>query len=357
MQHGLFGSESTFEAGLRYHTEVQERRQINGASATARTGTLVENNRREVEALSAYLSNTFTWNDFTLVPSIRQERINFYRLNKLTGLSARSEMNETVAGLGMTYKFSDGVTLFAGTHEGFAPPRVEDIINNSGGSVDVDAERSRNSEIGLRGKLAENFNYEATVFRNDFSNQVVVGSIAGGSTPLAQGETLYQGFEAALAWNKQALQSREGEFYANLSLTCLPTARQESPFIAVVGGAVVGGSASGKRLPYAPKNTGTLRVGYAKGAWDASIEMQAVSSQYSDFNNTALPLANGNGQAGEIAGFTTYSATLNYEPNLEGWSGFITIKNLTNREYITDRTRGILLGNPRQIVTGVRYSF
>ena len=118
-----------------------------------------------------------------------------------------------------------------------------------------------------------------------------------------------------------------------------------------------GGSASGKRLPYAPKNTGTLRVGYAKGAWDASIEMQAVSSQYSDFANIALPLANGSGQVGEIAGFTTYSATLNYEPNLEGWSGFITIKNLTNREYITDRTRGILLGNPRQVVTGVRYSF
>lgn len=357
MQHGLLGSESTFEAGLRYHSEVQERIQINGTTATARTGTVAENNRREVRATSAFISNTFTWNDFSLVPSIRQERIDFYRLNKLTNLSARSEMNETVTGLGAVYKFSDAATLFAGTHEGFAPPRVEDIINNSGGSVDVDAERSRNSEIGLRGKLSKNLNYETTYFRNDFSNQVVVGSIAGGSTPLAQGETLYQGFEAALNWNKQALQSREGEFYANLAFTWLPTARQESPFIAVVGGAIVGGSADGKRLPYAPKTTANLRVGYAKGAWDASIEMQHTSSQFSDFANTPLPAVNGNGQTGEIAGYTTYSATLNYEPNLEGWSGFITIKNLTDREYIVDRTRGILLGNPRQVVTGVRYSF
>lgn len=357
MQHGLFGSESTLETGLRYHTEVQERMQINGATATARTGTVAENNRREVQATSAFISNTFTWNDFSLVPSIRQERINFYRLNKLNNLSARTEMNETVAGIGINYKFSDAATLFAGTHEGFAPPRVEDIINNSGSSVDVDAERSRNSEIGLRGTLAKNFDYEATFYRNDFSNQVVVGSIAGGSTPLAQGQALYQGFETALAWNKQALQSREGEFYANLSLTWLSTARQDSSFIAVVGGAVVGGSANGNRLPYAPRQTANLRVGYAKGSWDGSIEMQTTSSQFSDFANTHNPVVNGSGQFGEIAGYTTYSATLNYEPNLEGWSGFITIKNLTDRAYIVDRTRGILLGNPRQIVTGVRYSF
>lgn len=357
LHHGLFGSESTFEAGLRYHTEVQERLQVNGSSPNARTGTVAEDNRRELNAFAMFISNTFHWGDFTLTPSIRNESINFYRLNKLTNQSARSEMNDTVAGIGANYKFSDALTFFVGSHEGFAPPRVEDIITNSGGSVDVDAERSRNSEIGIRGKLANNFGYEATYFHNDFSNQIVVGSIAGGSTPLAQGETLYRGVELAMNWNKQALQSREGEFYANVSLTFLPTARQDSPFRNVVGGAVVGGSLEGNRLPYAPEQTATLRVGYAKGAWDGSVEMQSVSSQYADFANTQLPVANGNGQVGKIDGYNTFSATLNYEPNLEGWSGFITIKNLTNREYIVDRTRGILLGNPRQIVTGFRYSF
>jgi Fe(3+) dicitrate transport protein len=357
LQHGLFNSESTLEAGLRYHTEVQERQQINGLTATARSGTLTEDNRREVQATSAYISNTFTWNDFSLVPSIRRENINFYRLNRLSNLSARSEMNETVAGIGMVYKFSDAFTLFAGTHEGFAPPRVEDIINNTGGSVDVDAERSRNSEMGLRGAFAENFNYEATVFRNNFSNQVVVGSIAGGSTPLAQGETIYQGFETAIAWNKQALQTREGEFYANLSLTWLPIARLESPFTAVVGGTVVGGSTAGNRLPYAPETTATLRLGYAKGGWDASVEMQSVSSQYADFANSQVPVINGSGQVGKISAYNTFSATLNYVPNMDGWSGFITVKNLTDREYIVDRTRGILLGNPRQIVAGLRFAF
>jgi Fe(3+) dicitrate transport protein len=33
------------------------------------------------------------------------------------------------------------------------------------------------------------------------------------------------------------------------------------------------------------------------------------------------------------------------------------VKNLTDREYIVDRTRGILFGNPRQVIAGLRYAW
>ncbi|MCK7521638.1 MAG: hypothetical protein MZV64_30115 [Ignavibacteriales bacterium] len=40
--------------------------------------------------------------------------------------------------------------LFAGVHRGFAPPRTEDVIDNTGGVVDLDAELSWNCELGVR---------------------------------------------------------------------------------------------------------------------------------------------------------------------------------------------------------------
>jgi Fe(3+) dicitrate transport protein len=52
-----------------------------------------------------------------------------------------------------------------------------------------------------------------------------------------------------------------------------------------------------------------------------------------------------------------WSATLNWEPEITGWSAYVTVKNISDRAYIVDRTRGILLGNPRQVVIGARYAW
>jgi Fe(3+) dicitrate transport protein len=351
-----FGAESRLEAGVRWHSEVQERKQVNGTSPTARTGTLAEDNRRETDALSAFLFQHFQWDKMGLNLAIRREHIENFRRNKLTALQGENTLNETMLGIGFNYKVNNTFQWFADVHEGFAPPRAEDVINNSGGSVEVGAERSVNSELGFRGKT-DLLDYEFSLFRNDFSNQVLVGSIAGGSTPLAEGESLYQGAELLLGINRDALNRREGEWYALFSLTALPTAKQETPFVAVVGGATVTGSAAGRRLPYAPEQTANIRVGYAINAWDMNLELQHVSSQYADFANTPLPVINGNGQIGKINDYNVFNATVNYAPVESAWSGFVTIKNISDKTYIVDRTRGILLGNPRQIVAGVKYQW
>jgi len=49
-------------------------------------------------------------------------------------------------------------------------------------------------------------------------------------------------------------------------------------------------------------------------------------------------------------------ATLNYRHD-DLWQGFLTVKNLTDRVYIVDRTRGIQLGMPRLVQAGVRVNF
>ena len=233
---------------------------------------------------------------------------------------------------------------------------MEDLIAGNGTSTAVDAERSLNLEAGLRARWHE-IDAHAAIFRTAFDNQVVVGSIAGGSTPLAQGETEYAGLELALGYNRGALTSRDGEVYANLALTWLPTAEQHSVLRRVDTGAAANGSVAGNRLPYAPELASTFRIGYVKGAWDGSIEVQHVGRQSADFANTRHPVPNGDGQFGELDGYAVWSATLNWEPDITGWSAFVTVKNLGDSEYVVDRTRGLLFGNPRQFVVGARYAW
>jgi Fe(3+) dicitrate transport protein len=352
-----FGTKGSSEVGLRWHEEDQVRFQVNGTSPAARTGTFVENNLRTAEALAAFATTTFDLGAVQLTPSLRREDIEFTRLNRLPGgLGGAEDVAETTWGFGANWTVNDTLVVFASAHEGFAPPRVEDLIAGNGTSVAVDAEDSLNLELGLRTRW-QGIDIEATAFRTDFDNQVLVGSIAGGGTPLAQGETEYAGFEFAAGLNRGALQRRSGEFYANLALTWLPTAEQITTLRRVDTGAAANGSVAGNRLPYAPDLTTTFRIGFVQGAWDASTEVQHVGEQWSDFANTQNAAPNGDGQFGQIDSYATWNATLNYEPVGSAWSGYVAVKNLTNREYIVDRTRGILFGNPRQIVAGLRYGW
>ncbi len=356
--HGLFGAENELAFGVRFHAETQERLQVNGTSPLAVDGPVAEANRRTTEAAAAFLENRFKWSDFTLIPALRYERIDYFRRNRLTNRQGNEEASEAIPGLGINYAIAPALTLFAGVHEGFAPARAEDIIDNAGGSVDVDPEKSTNLELGLRGTLFRDVGFEAAYFRNDFDNQVAVGSIAGGSTPLAQGETLYQGLELGARWSRDGAFGLDGTPYANVALTWLPDAEQESAFVAVANGQLVAGSRNGNRLPYAPEGLATIRTGYRTGPWDASVEMQAVDDQYADFANTELPIANGAGQVGRIAGHAVFNATLNWTPDAsDGFSAWIALKNAGDREYIVDRTRGIQLGQPRQVLVGVRWAF
>lgn len=349
-----FGIDSELQAGARAHFESQERRQINASTATGRTGTLAENNRRDTRGLSAYASNRFGVGALDIVPAVRIEHVDYQRRNRLNGASGDDAITEWIPGLGFNYRLHADHVLYAGAHRGFAPPRAEDIIDNNGGSVEVRAEDSRNLEFGWRGEFSPGNRVEAAWFRNHFLNQVLVGSIAGGNTPLGQGRTLYQGLELS-GYFSLTDRLAPGRSYANVALTWLPDARQESPLRAVASGAVIGGSATGKRLPYAPEHTATLRLGHAIDAWDAAIEAAYVGRQYADFANQAQPDASG--QFGEIASYTIVNLSLNYAPLDAPWGVFLTLKNAFDRSYIADRTRGIQVGPPRLIQAGISWRF
>jgi Fe(3+) dicitrate transport protein len=356
--HQLLGLDNELLVGARAHFESQKRRQVNGTAPTTRTGTLVENNERETEAYAAYLQNRFSFGRLEITPGLRMENITNDRKNALTGASGDADLTEWLPSLGASYRLSDRISFFGGMHKGFAPPRNEDLIDNSGVVTDVNPEESVNLELGVRSRPTDETTLDVTLFRNDFDNQVAVGSIAGGSTPLAEGETLYEGIEVSAYASRDGLGGLDWTPYVQVAYTWLPTADIESPFVRVDNRTVIPGAKDGNRLPYAPEHLLTARTGARLPAGlDFHVELVLVDDQYADFANTESAAPTGNGQIAEMDSYHIWNVSLNWKVPNYPVTLFATAKNVADDDYIVDRTRGILTAPPRLVQGGVEVRF
>lgn len=368
LPHAAFGADGELQAGVRAHFEEQDRIGKTGSTSDARDGvTNREDKERRNEAFSAFVQNRFAFGDFALIPAVRVEHIRYEITNKCPNppacdgatVTGDDSLTEWVPSLGATWSPTEATTVFAGAHRGFAPPATSDLVDETtGASRELDAEESVNYELGVRTRPLAAVSLEATAFLNDFERQIAVGSVAGGSTPLATGETRYEGAELLARAELGDLLDSPHSPFVELAYTWLPTADQETPFLRVDNGTAVTGSAAGNRLPYAPEDLLTAALGYRHHVGiDARLEAVYVGSQYADFANTEEPAAGGNGQAGRLPSYTVWNAAVSYKLPVAGFGVFATAKNLFDTVYIVDRTRGILPGAPRLVQAGVEYTF
>jgi Fe(3+) dicitrate transport protein len=359
--HRLFGVRSEADFGFRVHYELQERLQKNGPLPTSRDGVTVEDNERRTDAYSFFFQNRFRFHKFSITPGVRVERILHERTNRLAngglGTSGKDSLTQVVPGLGVSYSPREKLTLFAGIHRGFAPPRAEDVVSNTGGVVELDPELSWNIEAGARTEPLRGLRFDATYFRMDYENQIVPASLAGGvgATLTNGGETLHEGFEVFARADTGVLRSSPHNLYFRVNYTYLPTARFGGVRFSSVSGFGTT-SVTGNRLPYAPENLLTAGVGYShRSGWDGLLESVYVGSQFTDDLNTIATTADG--QRGRISSFNIWNATLNYQLEAQHATLFVTVKNLFDRVYVVDQSRGLIPGNPRQVQTGVKFTF
>jgi Fe(3+) dicitrate transport protein len=361
--HGLLGVDNVTDAGLRYHHEDQYRVQANGDRPDSRepgTGPnagLREDSDRSVTALSAFAQNRFDFGRWTVTPGLRFESVDYERIDNLLGTRGTNELDQWIPGLGATFEAAPGTVVFAGVHRGFAPPGVADVVTAQGGSVDLDAELSWNYELGLRSLPRDGVSLEATLFRMDFENQIVPASVAGGSgaTLTSAGETLQQGLELAGELQSNAFVEWPVDVFARLSYTWLADAEYVGErYSGIAGFTTV--KVTGNRLPYAPEHllAGTVGVRTPLGL-DVQLEGVYTSSAYTDDLNTVDVVASG--QRGEIPGYTVWNLTANYGLDACDCKLFVTAKNLTNKLYIADMSRGLIPGMPRLVQGGFEVRF
>lgn len=356
VKHRLFGIRSEADFGFRAHFETQNRRQENGDLPNSRSGLLVEHNERRNQAYSGFVQNRFILGDWTVTPGLRLEHVEYQRTNRLLAVSGRTDLTKAVPGLGLSYSPSSKLTVFAGLHRGFAPPRTEDVINNAtGGVIELDPELSWNYELGVRSRLADGVRFEATLFRMDYENQIIPASLAGGvgATLTNGGATLHQGLELSGRLDSGALFKTRHNFHLRTVYTFLPIAEFRGTRRSNIDNSTI---ITGNRLPYAPEHLLTTTVGYSHpNGLDGIIEAVHVGRQFSDDLNTIAPPANG--QRGLVPSYTIWNATANYTVERLHTTFFVTVKNVFDRLYIADRSRGIMPGQPRLVQSGLKFRF
>jgi len=370
VNHRLFGVRSEIDLGFRAHFEMQDRVQKNGDLPNSRDGVIAENNERRTQAYSGFIQNRFLVGDFTITPGLRIEHIEYQRTNRLAnsgrGVTGATDLTQLVPGIGVAYNPSHKLTVFAGVHRGFAPPRTEDVINNTtGGTIELDPELSWNYEIGFRSAPQRGLHLEATFFRMDYENQIVPASLAGGigATLTNGGATRHQGLELSGRTDTSALFDSRHNFYFRAAYTFLPIAEFTGTRFSNISG-FGNRLITGNRLPYAPEHLLNTSLGYSHpSGLDAFIEANYAGRQFADdLDFVDVPLSvpaslRGSGQLGLIPSYTVWNATANYDVEQLNTTFFVTVKNLFDRTYIVDRARGILPSSPRLMQAGLKFRF
>lgn len=364
---GLLGKPLHLDVGVRLHYERAFEQRVNGTFSDASSGALVEDERRTGRALSLFAQGRWQMLDrLSLTAGIRGERFDHDReifRNTFAGavrdtyLLAGNSLFVPIPGLGLNWDLAPAWTLFAGLHRGFAPPRTKDAITKAGEALDLEAELSWNTEVGLRRRTDDGWGVEATLFHLDFSNQIIPVSESSGGTGTGLvngGATLHQGIELGLDLRFGEWIGGRHQLDLHANTTLLRAVFDSDRFVATEQGPV---NIRGNRTPYAPAFLQTATLSYLYDArWGLTASLTMAGRQYTDERNTMIPSADG--RTGRIDGYRVLDLNGSCQFRKLPLKVGIAAKNLTDERYIvTRRPQGIRLGLPRYLAATAEFRF
>jgi len=189
--------------------------------------------------------------------------------------------------LGLTFRASPTLHLYANAGRGFETPTFTELSYRPGGltglNTDLKASKSRHAEIGAKWKIASGHRLDVAVFDISTRDEIVTDTNTGGrSTFKNAGRTSRRGGE--LMYTGQFAESLRG----TLSLTALK-ARFDDPFVSGSGATAVNIPA-GNRLPGTPDRSAFAELVWApKAAWggfNAAAEVIHTGKLYVNDANT-----------------------------------------------------------------------
>ncbi len=393
-QHDLFGQEATLTAGGRLHWERFEDNRKISDEVGVRRGVFFDDDVPEGEpvtivggssvyetrSLALYGLEEVQTGPLRLSPGMRLEVFEQSRINRLNGSQYRDQtsvvplpsvgFNLNLGTREMARPFGESnARLFGGVHRGYTPPSSATFaivgfdppsaVGESDDGFDLKAEKSWNSELGLRGR-SDAGQFEVTGF------YLYVEDLVGGRTRFQQNLGVVQ------SYGVEFQSQLEGEAFAgplptlDVSYTYLRSEIVEGIVTSAIDGTPA--DVSGNDLPAAPNHTATVGLSKRVSALDLTLhtDLRYKGAFYTDLEN--LETTSNRGERGPVPSHTVLDAGATYDYS-DALSVQVSAKNVTDHVYVGSRlhsnprqpsanlSTGILPGPRRQINLSIQYDF
>jgi iron complex outermembrane receptor protein len=282
-------------------------------------GSLRRDEQNEVSSVDPYAQLEWERGRWVLSGGVRRSRVSFDVTDRFVANgndSGSVDYSHTAPLLGVLYKVSPSLNVYASAARGFETPTLNELFysgTGAGFNFGLAPAIGKHLEAGVKAMLTPGVRVNAAVFQVRTEGELVVDSSSGGRTSYRNASaTLRQGGELSLdaelgaGWN------------ARLALTAL-RATYDQAFGAV---------AEGNRLPGIPKTSLYGELGWKEqsGRFGAALETIANSRVYAEDTNTATP----------APGYAIVNARVQASHQLGQWrlKGFARLNNLFDRGYV-----------------------
>jgi len=257
----------------------------------------------------------------------------------------KSYGDSTLVG-GVMFKQSDALRLYASTGDGFETPTFNELgyraDGGSGLAFNLLPEQSHNYELGAKWRPAGGIELDASLFRSDTHNELVVARNSGGRSSYRNVDrSRREGAEASLLlpfardWRLEADYTLLDAKFTSGYMVCSGTPCT-TPNVTV---------APDSRIPGAPHQQGRLRMSWTPGAWNAALELTGSSS-----------IAVNDGATVTAPGYGLWNVDAGYNWHLTGSDlrVFVRVENLLDKDYVGSVI--VNEGNGRYFETGLARS-
>ena len=292
------------------------------------TGDLKRNEDNTVENTDFYAQAEWRfapqWN---LLAGLRHSRVQFESRDYFIVAgnlddSGSVRFARTTPAVGITYRVTPAANVYANWGKGFETPTFAELayrppgVGATGLNFALQPADSVHREIGVKLLAGAASRFNASLFRINVSNEIVVNSSDGGRTNFRNAAgTEREGLE--LLW-----ESRIANSWTVLAAYTRLNARFAQSFVSS-GGTVN----AGNRLPGVPANTlyGELVWRHAGSGFHAAIEGRRNAKVYTDDRNSEA-----------ASGYTVWNVRAGFEQRSGAWrfGEFLRVDNADNRGYI-----------------------
>jgi iron complex outermembrane receptor protein len=282
-------------------------------------GNLRRDEQNDVTSVDPYVQVEWERDQWVLTGGLRHSRVDFDVEDRYLSNgndSGGTDFRHTTPLVGMLYKISPTLNVYASAARGFETPTMnESFYSGTGGGFNFALEPAIGThlEIGAKAMVARGVRVNAAVFQVKTKDELVVDASSGGRTSyrnasatLRQGGELSVDAELGAGWN------------ARIAMSMLHAIYDEG----------FGAVPKGSRLPGVPKSSFYGELGWteAAGRYGVALETVANSRVYAEDTNTAQT----------APGYAVVNARVQASQQFGGWRlrQFARLNNLFDRDYV-----------------------